>query len=162
MKCPSCGKAIAGDSVFCSYCGMPIRDDYKTRQQIIRNRKEEQKRRSQDAADAMWSEIEPARKIQKPIVQPKLNYNTGAQKRESSPTGSGNKLTSEVVTCPKCKTRYNEFLTKKTYLSFNTTCPNCNKKWKKRYWGRIFTTIVFIILSYVIVMWMFFHQIGIF
>ncbi len=146
MKCPSCSKTIAGDSVFCSYCGMPIKDDYKTRQQIIRNRKEEQRRRSQDAADAMWSEIEPARKIQKPIVQPKVNYNTGTPKKKSAPTD--NRLMSEVVTCPKCKTRYNMFLPKKTYLSFNTTCPNCNKKWKKRYWGRIFITIMLIILVY--------------
>ena len=29
MKCPKCGKEIANDSVFCEYCGNPIRKSHK-------------------------------------------------------------------------------------------------------------------------------------
>ncbi len=83
MKCPSCGKTINGDSVFCSYCGMPIKDDYKTRQQIIRNKKEEQKRRRQEAADAMWAEVESHRKVPKP-VQHQMNHDIGTARKKSA------------------------------------------------------------------------------
>ncbi|WP_022768945.1 zinc-ribbon domain-containing protein [Butyrivibrio sp. NC2007] len=147
MKCPSCGKVIVGDSMFCSYCGRPIKDDYKTRQQILRNKNEEQKQRRQEAADAMWSEVESRNNVRKPL-QPKISYNKVAKKKSVTAAGNKSEIMSEVVTCPKCHTKYNMFLKKKTYLSFNTTCPICNKKWKKRYWGRIFITILFAIILY--------------
>ncbi len=66
---------------------MPIRDDYKTRQQILRNKKEEQKRKSQEAADAMWSEVEPRSNKQMP-VQPKMNYSSMITRKNSVSTGN--------------------------------------------------------------------------
>lgn len=111
MKCPSCGKTIIGDSIFCSYCGMPIRDDYKTRQQILRNKKEEQKRRSQEAADAMWSEVEPRSNMQRP-VQPKINYGSVISRKNSASTGSRSAKMSVLLVCPKCHTKYNMFVQK--------------------------------------------------
>ncbi len=159
MKCPSCGKTINGDSLFCSYCGMPIKDDYKTRQQILRNKKEEQRRRSQEAADAMWSEVEPRNKMQKP-AQPKTNYSAGAGRNNSS-AGSSRAKMSVLLVCPKCHTKYNMFVQKGIYFSLKTTCPCCQKKWKKHYWGPIFIFVILIILLYMLATW-YFPGLGVF
>ena len=149
MRCPSCGKTILGNSIFCSYCGMPIRDDYKTRQQIMQNKKEEKRIRSQAAVDAMWSEVEPAKKIQKPVTQSKVSYGIRNGKREGKLSGRRADKMSVLLICPKCHTKYNMFVDKGIYLSLKTSCPVCNKKWRKRYWGTTLITLVLLFLLFI-------------